>query len=1208
MANKYIQQSVNKFTWAAKQLFLIGGLALLASFGSSSSEANLTVAEVRAKQVAALDETRVGLMESLAKLYPNGKLPVDQQIAASKLLMQNPSVFRSNATASNTKAQLFAGVAADFSPVYRIQNTTLYGSYFFTIYDSEKASALSLNPDWKLEGPAFYASPTAATDLSPVYRFRNKVNGSYVFSIYEAERNSINTSYADTFAEEGVAWYARQTPAEGFTELYRFRNKTNGTYLFTAYASEKQAIIDNYPEIFVYEGVAYYVQVTAAGAAYTGTVIDGYIRGATVFWDCNDNLKLDPDEIKTTSGLSGRYLIGDMPNVACILRAIVPSTAIDEDTNSAIGVPMVLSSISGKPQLISPLTTPVGIGAMTEIDVLALLNGSTLSLTDDYIAAGSAGVQNHNAARYVAATLKAISGQINTDNKEVRGALLSKAMSQLPQSAWTTKTPLAQVTFENYFTDNWGLGLIDPFAPFLTKQSFMLDLDGILALQPSQRVAAQATVQKALDAVNSRPDTVAGGVIVWGALPQSVRSTFAPTLAITDIFPETSDVAQLRAVLIAEGLKTQVEMKAAKNESIYKQRAKLLESITTASVTSLSTAVTVFAPATTKIIKNTKVIQKYSLLKEKIEALKKLKKFLDVSNSYADCGSFFLTMPSTLADLEGNLNSLVEDLVPWGLDGLKCVNSLAGSEKIKFALDAASGVAGTVDFADAKEYVKFQSALNDITLAILDMASLDIPRAILAEWDLIVIKRVTMAIEQNETADKADAEMQKVFEDAYARFKLFADDMGDKILSARLKPYIRPFATACKDGYFLSNGRCLENPTVTNITPTAATLNTATVFTVTGTNLPLTAILDVAGATCQNPGSYIVVGIVATGFSQTCTSTTTGVKTITVKTAPGGTKIDDSRTVNVSAAPAPTGVFNIATDFSIATNPNGAWSYGYKASSGSPFQLFNTPTVNAFGVVGFDRWNTPSVGAEPHVMFNKTNTDLNYVTFTVPAKTLQLHPGSNGEIAVARWTAPSSGTYQLNAIFRANDNTTTLVNILKNGVNLFNNSISGTGMIASYNAPISIVANDTLDFLVDRNLEYHFDSTGLAVSITPVIAGGTFNVPANSSSGTPFTVPAGTTNCTFNASGTWMYSSGLAVSAEGDASYTNNPSYPRLLGTVPYFALIAGTSNGYIAIGSSRTLAVSAGSTLNLQINEGAGAGNSYADNSGALSVSYSCN
>ena len=331
MANKYIQESVNKLARAAKQLLLIGGLAVLAACSSNSTN-DSTVANPaggtaqRSQEIAALDLTRVSLIESLSKLYPKGKLPTAQQAFANKLLAQNPAALSAQFTKAGTmKPQVYTSVITDFQPVFRIQNTTLYGSYFFTIYDSEKTSALSLNPNWLLEGPAFYASPTTATDLNPVYRFRNKTNGSYVFSIYEEERQSLNTTYSSTFVEEGVSWYARQTPAAGFTELYRFRNKTNGTYLFTAYNAEKQAIIDGFADTFVYEGIAYYVQVSPN---YNGFTIppapDPVVNGSTLAGvDANNNGVRDDVERTIAANTIGQAMFDRNILIATMYQNIV---------------------------------------------------------------------------------------------------------------------------------------------------------------------------------------------------------------------------------------------------------------------------------------------------------------------------------------------------------------------------------------------------------------------------------------------------------------------------------------------------------------------------------------------------------------------------------------------------------------------------------------------------------------------------------------------------------------------------------------------------------------------------------------------------------------------------------------------------------------------------------------------------------------------
>lgn len=213
-----------------------------------------------------------GLMNSLAVAYPNGQIPVANAVQAAQELAQNPAALRLIAesavqTIQNTSAPIQSqAVAADYKPVTRIQNTTLSGAYFFTIYDTECKTALANNRNWGLEGAAFWASLTPDAALSPVHRFRNVLNGSYLYTIYDAEKQSISANYGSTFLYEGVAWYAKQTAGTGWSPLYRFRNLLNGTYLFSAFESEKNAILRDYSVVFKLEGVAYYVRQDGAGA------------------------------------------------------------------------------------------------------------------------------------------------------------------------------------------------------------------------------------------------------------------------------------------------------------------------------------------------------------------------------------------------------------------------------------------------------------------------------------------------------------------------------------------------------------------------------------------------------------------------------------------------------------------------------------------------------------------------------------------------------------------------------------------------------------------------------------------------------------------------------------------------------------------------------------------------------------------------------
>lgn len=259
-----------------KHALLFTCIALLAACSAQVGDTTGSTAKTSSLSNSVSNTGDSKLLASLAATYPNGQLAAALKAQADIALAQNPAVLKmaaSSALVANVKAsfssinssikpQAITTDTGSYSPVYRIQNNNLPGAYFFTIFDSERYAALSQNPSWKLEGAAFYTATTAAEGLSPVYRFRNKTNGSYVYTIFEEEYQSLLANYSATFVLEGVSWYARQSAAAGYTPLYRFRNKTNGTYLFSAYESEKNIILASYSAIFEFEGVSYYVNTT----------------------------------------------------------------------------------------------------------------------------------------------------------------------------------------------------------------------------------------------------------------------------------------------------------------------------------------------------------------------------------------------------------------------------------------------------------------------------------------------------------------------------------------------------------------------------------------------------------------------------------------------------------------------------------------------------------------------------------------------------------------------------------------------------------------------------------------------------------------------------------------------------------------------------------------------------------------------------------
>jgi Protein of unknown function (DUF1566)/Repeat of unknown function (DUF5648) len=278
----------------------------------SSGTATKAVQTTQATQTTSTSSSSSGLLASLAVAYPNGQLPAASVAQAAKELAQNPAALKlteqsapqtapaTQVAAESTSAPIQAqATSADYKAVTRIQNTTLTGAYFFTIYDTEQAAALAGNPNWKLEGAAFWASLATGTGLSPVHRFRNNINGSYLYTIYEAEKADIQANYASTFFYEGVAWYAQQSTGAGWSPLYRFRNLLNGTYLFSAYEAEKNAIMANYSAVFQLEGVAYYVRQDAPKYELVA-------NGSGGFYDKTDCVK----DVRTGLTWEGKPLTG----------------------------------------------------------------------------------------------------------------------------------------------------------------------------------------------------------------------------------------------------------------------------------------------------------------------------------------------------------------------------------------------------------------------------------------------------------------------------------------------------------------------------------------------------------------------------------------------------------------------------------------------------------------------------------------------------------------------------------------------------------------------------------------------------------------------------------------------------------------------------------------------------------------------------------
>jgi uncharacterized protein (DUF1800 family) len=104
--------------------------------------------------------------------------------------------------------------------------------------------------------------------LSPVYRFYNLHTGCHFYTISTTERDFVIANYSQTFIYEGPVFSAYIAQADGTTGITRFYNVQTGCHFYTASAAEVTYVQEHYPQ-FVMEGVVYYAPPVAGADGRT---------------------------------------------------------------------------------------------------------------------------------------------------------------------------------------------------------------------------------------------------------------------------------------------------------------------------------------------------------------------------------------------------------------------------------------------------------------------------------------------------------------------------------------------------------------------------------------------------------------------------------------------------------------------------------------------------------------------------------------------------------------------------------------------------------------------------------------------------------------------------------------------------------------------------------------------------------------------------
>ncbi len=167
---------------------------------------------------------------------------------------------------------------------------------------------------------------------------------------------------------------------------------------------------------------------------------------------------------------------------------------------------------------------------------------------------------------------------------------------------------------------------------------------------------------------------------------------------------------------------------------------------------------------------------------------------------------------------------------------------------------------------------------------------------------------------------------------------------------------------------------------------------------------------------------------------------------------------------------------DVVADFSIASNPNGDWTYGYSSTLGGPFRPLSFPSSTPAGNGNTLEWDASATQRFP------------LIQLFPGAAWLNIHPGSDASYIVVRWTARFAGKYTITGAFRGNDpvGATSDAHIRVNGTTeVFTAPINGYRTESKFLIPVTVTPGTAVDFAVGigSNGTFNNDSTGLIATI-----------------------------------------------------------------------------------------------------------------------------
>jgi hypothetical protein len=111
----------------------------------------------------------------------------------------------------------------------------------------------------------FFGDPQTPPRMRPLYRFRNKSNGTYYYTQSEAQRYTLIRNSAKTWAFDGVSLSTDSSSTRNTSPLYQLHNTRTHAYLYTASLAQREQLRRVRPLQWHYDGAAAWVSTQSSG-------------------------------------------------------------------------------------------------------------------------------------------------------------------------------------------------------------------------------------------------------------------------------------------------------------------------------------------------------------------------------------------------------------------------------------------------------------------------------------------------------------------------------------------------------------------------------------------------------------------------------------------------------------------------------------------------------------------------------------------------------------------------------------------------------------------------------------------------------------------------------------------------------------------------------------------------------------------------------